>query len=136
MLRFKQWQNSDYDIQKRARMTPTSREDFSEVLADINQFGWGGRYYKFEQALEGAFYPFVRCSGRVPVDTGAIWIGTRYDYPLIYVDNTVANWICPYTKSGKVMVEPFEPFHRVVENWHRLSNRRLYPCLKLAPVPC
>ena len=135
IIRFKNCYENDLSIQRRARLTATSRQEFSEILAEINERGWGGEYCTYKQALEGAFYPFVRCSGRKPVDTGAIWIGTRYDYPLIFVDNSVANWVCPYTKSGKVMSEPFEPYARVVQNWGRLSNRKLYPSLNLQPVP-
>jgi hypothetical protein len=33
------------------------------------------------------------------------------------------------------MVEPFEPLHRVLDNWQRLADRRYYPCLMLPPVP-
>lgn len=135
MLRFKHWHRSDMDLQKYARLSPTSREDFTERMQEMSQFGWGGQYWKPEVALEGAFYLFVRCNGRKPIDTGAIWIGTRYDFPLIYVDNSVANWICPYTRTGRVMTEPFEPIHRVIENWARLSNRKLYPSLNLQPLP-
>lgn len=135
ILRFKNCYKNDLQIQEYAKLRATSRREFTEILLAIDEFGWGGEYCSYKFALEGAFYPFVRCSGRVPIDSGAIWIGTKHEYPLIYVKNTVANWLCPYTKTGSVMVEPFEPLPRIIENWHRLSDRRLYPCLRLDPLP-
>jgi hypothetical protein len=135
VIRFKRWYNTELDIQKHAKLRTTSRQEFTEILEEINQFGWGGIYCQIEQAIEGGFYPFVRCSGNKPIDTGAIWIGTRHDFPLIYINNTVADWICPYTKSGNVMTEPFDTLPQVVQNWHRLSNRKLFPSLRLQPLP-
>lgn len=133
-LKFKRCYDSDLVIQKHARLKFTSTEDFQSTYEDIDQYGWGGEYMKIETALEGAFYPFVRVRGGTPIDCGAIWIGTFHDFPKIYVDNLVANWLCPYTKSGLVVTEPFEPLARVLENWNRLANSTLFPALELEPV--
>lgn len=136
IIKFKNCYESEGQIKEFCKTRFTSEDDFSENARDLAQLGWGGRFLTPKSALEGAFYPFVRCVKRVrPIDSGIIWIGTKHEYPRIYVDNLAANWLCPYSKGGLVMVEPFEPIYRVIENWARLSDRRLYPCLSLPPTP-
>ena len=133
-LKFKDCYENELAVQRHARLRFQSVEQFNAVYQEIEQYGWGGRYIKIEESLVGAFYPFVRVRGSKPVDTGAIWIGTFEDFPKIYVDNLVANWICPYTRGGLVMREPFEPVGRVLANWERLANGALYPALDLDPI--
>lgn len=135
-IKMKDCYSSQSQIQKYCKLEFLSEESFSANAEDLSQLAWGGMYANYKQALEGAFYPFVRCIQRVrPIDSGVIWIGTRHEYPRIYVDNLVADWLCPYSKGGHVMVEPFEPLGRVLANWSRLSDYRYYPCLTLPPVP-
>lgn len=127
---------SEAEAQKYYKDRFTSAEDFDENAKDLAQLAWGGKFKTPFNALEGGFYPFVRCVQRIrPIDSGVIWIGTRYEYPRIYVDNLVARWLCPYTPAGVVMTEPFEPLSRVLQSWPRLSDPRRYPCLALPPVP-
>jgi len=136
LVRIKDCYASEFEIQKYCKLKFLSEEYFSENAKNFSQLAWGGMYTIHKFALEGAFYPFVRCMEKTrPVDSGVIWIGTRYEYPRIYVDNLVANWLCPYSKGGYVMTEPFEPLYRVLDNWSRLADRCLYPCLMLPPVP-
>lgn len=135
-LKVKDCYQSEAEAQKFCKLKFLSEDFFMLSLEKVQQLGWGGRYLMPKYALEGAFYPFVRCfSGCRPIDTGCIWIGTRHEYPRIYVDNRVANWICPYSRMGHIIVEPFEPLHRVIENWSKLANKRRYPELDLSPVP-
>lgn len=136
ILRFKDCYQSDTDIEKFCKTEFLSEEYFNLLIDSLRGLAWGGKYKSPKCALEGAFYPFVRCVKRVrPIDSGIIWIGTRYEYPRIWIDNMVATWLCPYSKGGHVMVEPFEPLHRVLDNWARLSDRRFFPFLDLPPVP-
>lgn len=136
IIKIKKCYLSELDAQKYCKLKFLSEEYFNENAKSLLQLGWGGLYEAPKYALEGAFYPFVRCVQRTrPMDTGIIWIGTRHEYPRIYVDNLVANWLCPYSRGGHVMPEPFEPLHRVLDNWTRLADRRFYPDLLLPPVP-
>lgn len=136
LIRFKDCYKDEQQIAEFCKLRFLSEEYFTENLKSISQLAWGGAYTNYKFALEGAFYPFVRCIQRVrPLDHGAIWIGTRHEYPRIFVNNLVADWLCPYSRSGIVMTEPFEPLYRVLDNWQRLSDRRLYPSLNLPPVP-
>lgn len=136
LIRFKDCYLSELEAQKYCKMKFLSEHDFNKNAENLRQLAWGGRFVAPKYALEGGFYPFVRCVQKVrPLDSGIIWIGTRYEYPRIYVENLVANWLCPYSKGGHVMSEPFEPLHRVLDNWERLADRRYYPCLALPPLP-
>lgn len=136
IIKFKDCYQSEAHIESLSKTKFLSEEYFTEVAKSVIELGWGGKFATPKTALEGAFYPFVRCILKSrPVDSGIIWIGTKYEYPRIYVDNLVADWLCPYAKNGTVMVEPFEPLSRVIANWRRLSDRRLYPALLLPPTP-
>lgn len=136
IIKIKDCYTSDIEVQKYCKLKFLSEEYFNENAKLLTGLAWGGMYKTPKYALEGAFYPFVRCIQRTrPVDAGIIWIGTRHEYPRIYVDNLVANWLCPYSRSGYVMTEPFEPIYRVLDNWARLANRRYFPDLTLPPVP-
>lgn len=136
IIKFKDCYQSEIETQKYCKIKFLSEEYFNENARSLQQLAWGGAYSTPKYALEGGFYPFVRCIKRTrPIDAGIIWIGTKHEYPRIYVDNLVANWLCPYSRGGHVMFEPFEPLHRVLENWSRLADRRLFPDLMLPPVP-
>lgn len=108
---------------------------FFRTISKLYQIGWGGKFDKYDKdsAPEGAFYPFVRFQGvgYIPIDTGTIWIGARDCYPRIFVDNGVANWIEPYSRSGLVMTEPFDIHSEVVKNMKRLSNKAIFPMLEI-----
>ena len=135
-IKLKDCYASDAVAQKYCKMKFTSVDSFDENAKELSQLAWGGRFRTPVKALEGGFYPFVRCIQRTrPIDAGIIWIGTRYEYPRVYVDNLVAHWLCPYTPTGSVMVLPFAPLPHVIEGWQRLSDRRQYPSLSLPPVP-
>lgn len=136
LIRIKDCYESEAVAQTFCKLEFTCEDDFDYVLGRINHLAWGGKYAKHKFALEGGFYPFVRCIElHRPLDVGCIWIGTRHEYPRIYVDNLVARWVCPYSKMGHVMIEPFEPLDKVIQNWEKLADYRYYPCLSLPPVP-
>jgi hypothetical protein len=136
LVRFKDCYQSEEHIQEFCRLKFLSEEYFEYNVRDLKLLPWGGNYKVYKFALEGAFYPFVRCVQKTrPLDTGIIWIGTKHEYPRIWVDNSVANWLCPYSRGGHVMTEPFEPLYKVLDNWARLSDRRFFPFLNLPPVP-
>lgn len=122
--------------QERFRVMDFDVLAFNRLRDELFSIAWGGRYLKVRNAVEGGLYPFVRCQQRNrPVDRGVIWIGTRYEYPRIYVTNYVAEWISPYTAGGSVMTEPFESLARVTANWAKLSNYVNYPDLDLPLTP-
>jgi len=85
-------------------------------------------------AAEGAFFPFVRTrfNSHQAIDEGCIWIGNRSEYPLIYVQNCVAKWVCPYSKCGFVRTEPFLPVDEARKILPRLMNRVIYPDLEVS----
>lgn len=135
-VKFKDCYESDSIAQRFCKLEFLYGEYFTENLKKIDELGWGGVFATPKFALEGAFYPFIRCLQRHrPTDIGCIWIGTKHEYPRIFVDNRVADWICPYSKMGHIMTEPFEPLGNVLTNWNRLSDKRMYPCLDLPPIP-
>lgn len=135
ILKLKDCYQSEAQEQSFCKLKFLSEEYFTANLSKIEGLAWGGVHMNCKLALEGGFYPFVRYMNRCrPVDTGCIWIGTRHEYPRIYVNNRVANWICPYSRTGHVMTEPFEPLYRVIENWSKLANKKRYPDLDLPPL--
>lgn len=134
-IRFKKIYDSIEEIEKFC-LLDFNQNVFTKNLLKISQIAWGGEFEKYDAdySPEGAFYPFVRFTGRsfTPVDTGAIWIGARDCYPRIFVDNGVADcWVEPYSRSGLVMTEPFQTFPDVSKNLNRLSNRAIYPMLDI-----
>lgn len=135
-LKFKNCYESELVAERYCKLRFLYGEYFTEHLKKINELGWGGEYKVPKIAPEGAFYPFVRCLERHrPADVGCIWIGTKHDYPRIYVNNMVADWLCPYTKMGHILTEPFALLGDVIQNWRRLSDKRLFPSLDLPLVP-
>jgi hypothetical protein len=135
-VKFKDCYESELVAEKYCKLEFIYGEYFTEHLKKVNELAWGGLYRVPKNAPEGAFYPFIRCLERHrPTDTGCIWIGTKHEYPRIYVNNLVADWLCPYTKMGHILNEPFAPIGDVIQNWQRLSDKRLFPNLDLPPVP-
>lgn len=103
---------------------------------DLSDLGYGGQFLKYEKGFcpEGALFPFLRGKGRKNieiVDEGCIWLGTRFDYPLIFIENEVANWINPYSKTGRVRIDPFRPYAQVLDLLPKLVNKDKYPDLDL-----
>lgn len=114
-------------------------EIFTEQYVKLYKRSWGGLYKTFDSqfsAPEGAFFPFVRTrfKSHTPVDEGCIWIGTIHEYPLIFVHNSVANWVCPYSPGGFVRTEPFLPYHEAKKIVSRLSNKKIYPDLDVTVI--
>lgn len=104
---------------------------FTQKYFELNQLAWGGKYMDYEKfaAPVGAFFPFVRTrfKSHQPIDEGCIWIGGISEFPRIYVSNTIAKWICPYSKCGFVRKEPFLPMAEARKILPRLMNRVIYP---------
>lgn len=135
-LKFKDCYESNFVAEKFCKIKFIYAEYFTEHLKKVSELGWGGLYKVPKLAPEGAFYPFIRCLEKHrPIDSGCIWMGTKAEYPRIYVDNRVADWLCPYSKMGYILTEPFEPLSSVIANWKKLSDKRLYPGLDLPPIP-
>lgn len=133
-IRFKKIYETVEEIEKFC-LLDFSENVFTKNLLKISLIAWGGKFqrYDMDYSPEGAFYPFVRFAGKsfTPVDTGAIWIGARDCYPRIFVDNGVAEWVEPYSRSGLVMTEPFQTLPNVSKNLRRLSNKAIYPMLDI-----
>jgi hypothetical protein len=110
-----------------------SQYEFTEKYLDLYQRAWGGEYFNVDKfaSAEGAFFPFVRTrfNSHQPIDEGCIWIGSASEYPLIYVANNVAVWVCPYSAGGFVRTEPFLPYAEIRKILPRLMNKRIYPDL-------
>lgn len=135
-IKLKDCYQSDSDIEKLCKLKFIYSEYFSEHFKKVAELGWGGKFKTPKFAHEGAFYPFVRfVEGCRPIDQGCIWIGTKHEYPRIYVNNLVADWLSPYSGMGYILTEPFEPIGNVLNNWRRLSDKRFYPNLDLPVVP-
>jgi hypothetical protein len=118
----------DFSLQKFVTITR-----FTNHYFQLAQRGWGGEYFAYDKtcATEGAFYPFVRTrfNSHQPVDEGCIWIGALDCYPLIFVANTIAQWVCPYSQGGFLRTEPFLPYHEAMQILPRLMNKKIYPDL-------
>jgi len=106
---------------------------FTQRYFELSEMAWGGKYIDYEAftAPEGAFFPFVRTRFRShqPIDEGCIWIGNVSEFPLIYVSNSIAKWVCPYSKGGFVRTEPFLPMVEARKILPRLMNKVIYPDL-------
>lgn len=133
--RFKSIYESDDDIRYNAMREFQIAGLFTDRYFQLQQRAWGGIYedYKNLASIEGAFFPFVRTrfNSHQPIDEGCIWIGSLTMYPLIYVHNNVAKWVCPYSKGGFVRKEPFLPFAEVRKILPRLMNQAIYPDLSI-----
>ena len=135
-LRIKDIYENQEDIEKNAMKEFITESLFTERYFYLEQRAWGGIYFNYEKfaAVEGAFFPFVRTrfNSHQAVDTGCIWIGNRGEYPLIYVCNNIAKWVCPYSKCGFVRTEPFLPTDEARKVLPRLMNRVIYPDLQVS----
>jgi hypothetical protein len=105
---------------------------FTDRYFQLQQRAWGGMYFDFTKkfaSAEGAFFPFVRTrfNSHQPIDEGCVWIGNATSYPLIYVHNKIAKWLCPYSAGGFVRKEPFLPFAEAREILPLLLNKKIYP---------
>ena len=132
-LRVKKIYQSQKDLESHCINEFTSEDLFTRKYLELYQRAWGGEYldYKLFCSAEGAFFPFVRTrfNSHQPVDEGCIWIGNASCYPLIYVANNVATWVCPYSQGGFVRVEPFLPYAEAKKIIARLMDKRIYPDL-------
>lgn len=132
-LRVKKIYESQKDLESHCIKEYVMQDAFTKNYLELYQRAWGGEYFDYREfcSAEGAFFPFVRTrfNSHQPVDEGCIWIGNINSYPLIYVANNVAKWVCPYSQGGFVRVEPFLPYAEVKRILPRLMNKRIYPDL-------
>lgn len=132
-LRLKRIYRSQREIEEVALRKFETVTRFTDHYLHLAQLGWGGEYFNYDKtcATEGAFYPFVRTrfNSHQPIDEGCVWIGALDCYPLIFVANTIAQWICPYSPGGFLRTEPFLPYHEALKILPRLMNRKIYPDL-------
>lgn len=136
VLRYKKIYGSMRDMEL---CSITEFESVSELSArydKLNQIGYGGEFERYDKQYcpEGALILFVRVKGRRKyeiVDTGCIWLGSRFEYPRIFVDNDVANWLCPYSPGGFARKDPFRPYYQVIQILPKLMNRAHHPDIDL-----
>jgi hypothetical protein len=131
ILRFKKIYSSLRDIELCSITDFDSVDELSERYKKLDSLGYGGEFEKYDKSYspEGALYPFLRVRGRRKyefIDSGCIWIGTKFKYPLIFVNNDIANWISPYSPGGLVRKEPFLPYFKIREIMPRLMNQNRY----------
>lgn len=135
-LRIKKIYINQLDLEKYCLKSYVSEVEFTKRYFELYQRAWGGEYFIPEKfaAAEGAFFPFVRTrfNSHQPIDEGCIWIGSANEYPLIYVANNIARWVCPYSAGGHVRTEPFLPYAEARKILPRLMNKRIYPDLDFA----
>ena len=132
-LRVKKIYSSQKDLESHCLQEFISEDIFTHNYLKLYQRAWGGEYFDYTKiaSAEGAFFPFVRTrfNSHQAIDEGCIWIGNISSYPLIYVANNIANWICPYSQGGFVRIEPFLPYAEARKIMPRLMNKRIYPDL-------
>ena len=135
-LRIKNIYESQEDIERNAMKEFIVESLFTDRYFQLHQRSWGGLYFNYEEfaAVEGAFFPFVRTKFRKhqAIDEGCIWIGSKSEFPLIYVHNSIAKWTSPISKSGFVRTEPFLPVSEARKILPRLMNRVIYPDLDVS----
>jgi hypothetical protein len=136
ILRFKKIYGSLRDIELCALTEFDSIEELSDRYERLNSLGYGGEFFKPDtvSSPEGGLYPFLRVRGRKRyefIDSGCIWIGTKFEYPRVFVDNEIANWFCPYSPGGVVRREPFLPYAKAIQIMPRLLNRNRYADLDI-----
>jgi len=135
-LRIKDIYESQEDVERNAMKEFQILGLFTDRYFQLQQRAWGGVYFDYNNfaAAEGAFFPFVRTrfNSHQAIDEGCIWIGNRSEYPLIYVQNCVAKWVCPYSKCGFVRTEPFLPVDEARKILPRLMNKVIYPDLEVS----
>lgn len=120
----------------------TEYQDLSELTERyerLDNLGFGGEFYSYDKFYcpEGALFPFVRTRGKkncLPIDTGCIWVGTRFEYPRIFVNNNVAQWVSAYSPSGYARKEPFLPYDKVIDILPMLMNKKRYPDLEIDSI--
>lgn len=131
--RFKDIYESRNEIEKHAVAELRTLGGLTDKYFDLQMRAWGGIYIEYGQFASpvGAFYPFVRTrfNSHQIVDEGCVWIGSISEYPLIYVHNNVAKWVCPYSKGGFVRKEPFLATPEARKILPRLMNKAIYPDL-------
>lgn len=132
-IRLRRIYSSIKDVEKCSLPEYWSVHKLHKRYVDLALLADGGRYYRYDQECcpEGALFPFVRTanSSLAPIDTGCIWLGSRFDYPLIFVDNEVAKWISPYSEGGFPRIDPFRPYFEVIDILPKLMNKARYPDL-------
>lgn len=124
------------DIELCAITECDSVDELADRYEKLNALGYGGEFAKYDKQYcpEGALFPFVRFKGRKNlelIDEGCIWIGSRFEYPRIFVANEVANWLCPYSQGGTVRIDPFRPYFQVVQILPKLMNKHHHPDIDL-----
>lgn len=135
-LYFKKVYRSLRDIEECAVLRGDNKRKLRERYRSLEDLGFGGKFKKYDKEYcpEGAMFPFVRARGRRKLDildTGCIWLGTRFEYPLVYVDNGVADWVSCYSQTGRVRKDPFRPYYQVVDLVPKLCDKEKYPDLNV-----
>jgi hypothetical protein len=134
-IRLRRVYASTQDVERSAVVEYRSVRDLHTRYFDLAVRADGGEYYKYDKSYcpEGSLFPFVRtaASSFVPIDTGCIWLGTRFEHPRIFVDNQVAKWISPYSPGGFPRLDPFRPYSEVIDIFSKLMNQSRYPDLDL-----
>lgn len=136
ILRFKKIYASTRDIELCSLIDFDSVDQLKERYDRLEELGYGGEFEKYDKmvAPEGALFPFLRVRGRVKyefIDSGCIWIGSKFEHPRIFVDNSVAHFFSAYSPGGTVRTEPFLPYVKIVQMMPQLLNRNRYADLEI-----
>lgn len=138
-IRFKKIYEGYSDLERCSTVEFQQVSELQDKYARLSEVGYGGEFcfYEKDYLPEGALLLFVRVKGLKRyefIDEGCIWVGTRFDYPLIFVDNSVANWVCPYSPAGSVRMKPFLPYAQVIKVLPQLMHSRNYPDLEVGII--
>lgn len=135
-LKFKGIYDTYLEIEKYAITDYTDLDQLTARYKYIDTFGYGGVHKKYDRSYcpEGALFPFIRSRARSRVDlidTGCIWLGTRFEYPRIYVENKVATWVSGYSPGGFPRTDPFLPYDKIRDVLPKLMNKSYHSDLDI-----
>lgn len=138
-IRFKKIYESLLDMEQCAITEFSDVRELTKRYQRLDELAFGGEFFPYEKGYlpEGALLPFVRVRGTKRyeiIDTGCIWAGSKYEYPRIFVDNDVANWVCAYSPGGYARKEPFLPYDKIIDILPKLMHKKNYSDLQIETV--
>jgi hypothetical protein len=136
VIRFKKIYESLRDMEQCAILEYNDVSELHERYQRLDELAFGGEFFPYEKGClpEGALLPFVRARGTRRyelIDTGCIFIGTKYEYPRIFVDNEVARWFSAYSPGGYARKKPFLPYPAILDVLPELMHKKNYADLNI-----
>jgi hypothetical protein len=138
-IKFKRIYGSMLDVERCSIVKYENLKQLTERYQAIDELAFGGEFYRYDKEYcpEGAFFPFIRATGKTRleiIDTGCIWLGTKFEYPRVFVDNDVANWLSGYSPGGYPRIKPFLPYDKVIDILPKLMHKKNYSDIELDSI--